>query len=258
VFKDYGYGFRYIWERKPLLALQMSFFLVNLLAAPSMILLNPMILARTGGDKVILGVVQAAFGVGGLVGAIALAAWGGPKRKILALLVGDLIAGVCTCIGFGIGGNVYIWAATAFLIMLVIPISNGASQAIWQSKVPPNRQGRVFGARRLIAQGASGATMILAGPLADRLFEPAMQAGGSLSGAFGWLVGTGPGAGMALMLFFSGLLMSLVVSIFYTLPIVRNVETLVPDHDETPEGRTEVSNIPEKIGDVKETGVEKG
>ncbi|MBI5000487.1 MAG: MFS transporter [Euryarchaeota archaeon] len=232
VFKDALYGFRYIWARKPLLYLQLSFLVVNFLAGPAMVLLNPMILAKTGSDKAVLGTVQAFFGVGGLIGSIALAAWGGPKRKILALLVGDFIAGMCICIGFGIGRNVYVWAASAFLVMLTLPISNGASQAIWQSKVEPNRQGRVFAARRLIAQFSSAVTMVISGPLADQFFEPGMQANGTLAGTFGWLVGTGPGAGMALFLVFSGLAAALAVPIFYLMPKVRNVERLVPDWKE--------------------------
>ncbi|HNR50504.1 MAG TPA: hypothetical protein PKI80_02875, partial [Deltaproteobacteria bacterium] len=40
---------------------------------------------------------------------------------------------------------------------------------------------------------------LLAGYLADHLLEPAMMPGGSLAPVFGPLVGTGPGAGMAVM-----------------------------------------------------------
>lgn len=104
-------------------------------------------------------------------------------------------------------------------------------QAIWQLKVPPNKQGRVFAARRLIAQASMAVSMVLAGPLADNYFEPAMAEGGSLTGTFGGLVGTGPGAGMALMIFFCGVASTLAVLLFYTMPSVRNVEALVPDHD---------------------------
>ena len=59
-------------------------------------------------------------------------------------------------------------------------------------------QGRVFATRYLIIDlvGTSGAA--IAGPLADYVFEPAMQPGGPLAHLFGDIFGVGIGAGMAL------------------------------------------------------------
>ena len=115
-----------------------------------------------------------------------------------------------------------------------MPIVNGSNQAIWQSKVPPDLQGRVFSIRRLIAWFVNPASMLIAGPLADFVMEPAMQANGSLAGVFGPLVGTGPGAGMALIFIFTGLLAMLVGAGSYSVQRVREVETLLPDHDALP------------------------
>ena len=75
---------------------------------------------------------------------------------------------------------------------------NNWPKAIWLSKVEPQVQGRVFACRYLIAQITSPLGLAIAGPLADRVFEPAMMAGGSLAGILGGAVGTGAGAGMAL------------------------------------------------------------
>jgi hypothetical protein len=77
--------------------------------------------------------------------------------------------------------------------------------------------------------------MVLVGPLADLYFEPAMEVGGSLAGQFGWLVGTGPGAGMALMILLSGILATIVAAAGYSIKSIRDVERLVPDAD--PESR---------------------
>jgi hypothetical protein len=65
---------------------------------------------------------------------------------------------------------------------------------------------------------------LLAGPLADHVLEPAMREGGSLTGLFGGWVGTGPGAGMALLCVLAGLLMALVSLGGYLWPAVREVE----------------------------------
>ena len=58
-----------------------------------------------------------------------------------------------------------------------------------------------------------------------------MRSSGPLVERFGWLVGVGPGAGTALLFVFSGLLITLVSLISYSLPFIRNVETILPDHD---------------------------
>ena len=119
-----------------------------------------------------------------------------------------------------------------------MPIINGSNQAIWQSKVAPDVQGRVFSIRRLIAWFVNPAAMLVAGPLADRVLEPAMVENGSLTGAFSGLVGTGPGAGMSLMFIFAGLMAMIVGIAGYFVPAIRNVETILPDHDTMPDVST--------------------
>lgn len=51
----------------------------------------------------------------------------------------------------------------------------------------------------MIAQVTAPVAILLAGPLADRVFEPALAPGGGLADALGWLVGNEPGSGMALI-----------------------------------------------------------
>ncbi|OQA92797.1 MAG: hypothetical protein BWY25_03168 [Chloroflexi bacterium ADurb.Bin222] len=72
---------------------------------------------------------------------------------------------------------------------------------------------------------------LLAGPLADRVFEPAMREGGAWAPLFGKLVGTGPGAGIGLMFFIFGLAALAVGLGGYLFPVIRDAETLIPDHD---------------------------
>ncbi len=81
----------------------------------------------------------------------------------------------------------------------------------------------------MIAQ-ITGVAMLIAGPLADQVFEPAMQVGGSLAPIFGGLVGVGPGAGMGLMLVIFGSLGALVGVAGFAVRLVRNAEDLLPDH----------------------------
>jgi len=68
------------------------------------------------------------------------------------------------------------------------------------------------------------------GPLADRVFEPAMMPGGSLAVTFGGLIGTGSGAGMSLMFVIAGALGVLIGLGGYAFRVARNVEDILPDH----------------------------
>jgi hypothetical protein len=115
---------------------------------------------------------------------------------------------------------------------IVVPLVNGSNQAIWQAKVAPDVQGRVFSARRLIAWFTNPISPIIAGTLADFVLEPQMRAGGALSNTFGWLVGTGPGAGMGIIIFFCGLASVLVGITGYFIEPIRNAETILSDHDQ--------------------------
>ena len=58
-----------------------------------------------------------------------------------------------------------------------------------------------------------------------------MAEGGSLTPVFGRLVGTGTGAGMALLFVVTGLLAALTGLGGYLFPVVRNAEDILPDHD---------------------------
>lgn len=71
----------------------------------------------------------------------------------------------------------------------------------------------------------------IAGALVDRVFEPAMQVEGILVGTFAPLIGSGPGAGMTLMIVGAGLLSALVGVGGFFFPAVRHIEPLIPDHD---------------------------
>jgi MFS family permease len=227
---DAAYGFRYIGAKRSLLGLQLVFFLINLVGTFAFVVVPPMILSRTGNDPLVLGGVQSAGAVGGVVGGIAMSAWGGPKRRVHGVLGGMAVEGVFAVL-MGIGHGPTLWAAAAFATAFLIPIINGSNQAIWQAKVAPDVQGRVFAARRLIAQITAPIAMLAAGPLADRVFEPALAPGGSLAATFGGIVGVGSGAGMGLMLVLFGILGSLVGILAYGVRAVREAETILPDHD---------------------------
>jgi MFS transporter, DHA3 family, macrolide efflux protein len=227
IWQESLYGFRYIFQRPSLLGLQLVFLSANLMAGIGLTLFAPMILARTGNNELIFGSVQSIGAVGGVIGGLVMSAWGGPKRLIHGVLLGWIASSLLGQVMLGAGQTWYVWAAAAFFLSFFMPVINGSNQAIWQAKVAPDVQGRVFAARRLIAWIASPLSRLIAGPLADYVFEPALMGGGSYS----WLVGSGPGAGMAMLLIISGLLAAAVSAAGYFFHVIRQAEELLPDHE---------------------------
>ena len=192
-----------------------------------------MILSRTGNNTAILGGVNSAFAIGGVVGGLIVTAWGGFKKKrIRGMLLGWALYAVFGMFIFGLGRGLPVWLPMAALSSMTFPLTQSASNTIWQSKVAPDIQGRVFAARRMIAWLTDPIMPVVAGVLADKVTEPAMASNTWLSRLFGGVVGTGPGTGMALHFLLAAVLYMVVIGIAWFIPAVRNVETILPDHDQ--------------------------
>jgi MFS family permease len=255
--EDLLYGWRYILARRGLLYLLLFFFLGNLMATMGWVLLQPMILARTANDTVLLGTVLLVGGLGGILGGVVMSVWGGPKRRVRGIVYGMLVGcGIGTLI-IGLDGGAVFWAAGLFLWWLSDAPTMGSSQSIWQSKVPPDRQGRVFSVRFFIALVGSLPAMLLAGPLADNVFEPLME---NASGPLEWLFGSGPGAGMGLIIFICGAVMVVVSLVARGSKQLWDIEDILPDHEEDPDGERETSdgNDERGKGDTSEESPEEG
>lgn len=241
VWKEAAYGFKYIFQRPGLVGLLMIFMVGNLFSGVQFTLLPPMILSRTGNDSVILGSVQSAGALGALIGGVLMSVWGGFKRQIHGVLLGWILASI-PLIFLGIGRDVSVWIPAMLIGTLFFPLVNSSSQAIWQAKVAPDLQGRVFSSRRLIAWVTMPITPVIAGLLADYVMEPAMMTSNSFSQTFSGLVGTGPGAGMGLLTVFCCLVCVLVGLSGYFIPVIRDLEDILLDHDQLPKAEVVLSD----------------
>lgn len=230
-------GWDYIRQRPGLPGLLWIYSGLNFAAALTYFGVMPaMVLARTAGDDATkalsLATVQAMLGVGGFVGGLILTATGGPKRQIHGVLAG---AGISFLLGdflFAVGQTTLVWSFAAFSAAAFVPLIIASNRTIWQRKIAPEVQGRVFAIQTMLEQGTLPLGYLLAGPLADQVFGPAMMPGGALAPMFGGLVGTGHGAGMGLMFLCTCLLGTTIALSGYLRPSVRNIERNLADFDE--------------------------
>ena len=230
--KEAAYGFKYIFARRGLLGLLTFFIVLNFVIGLSSPLFSPFILERTNQNSTLLGLVTSANAIGAVIGGLLISLWGGFKRRMTSIFIGEALTGLFLLLVFGLGRSIPVWVISVIIGGIFAVFTNGASQAIWQSKVAPDVQGRVFSARRMIAWSVGPITPILAGLLADYVTEPAMQSETWLARTFGWMVGHESGSGMALQYVITGVGYMLVVLMVYLFfPHVRNLEDELPDHD---------------------------
>jgi len=234
LFKEAAYGFKYIFARPGLRNLQLVFLGINLFSSMGITLIAPMVLARTGTDAASLGIVQACMSAGAVAGGIIMSVWKGFDRKVTGLGIGLVGIGLLGTTPFGLGPSMVLWAATAVSGGIFSAMANSSSQVIWQSKVAPDVQGRVFASRRIISWLTTPVAPLLAGLLADTVLEPAAASGnGSIAVAILAVSGSGTGSGMAFALFLCGLATAAVGVFAFVLPSVRNVEADLPDQPES-------------------------
>ena len=227
IWADALYGWGYLRARAGLFGLLLFFALVNFLLNLATVLTGPLVLSF--GTPASLGTVEATFGLGLLAGSLVMSAWGGPRKRIQAV-AGFIGLGSLGLLVAGLQASAVFVGAGLTLLMFCVPLASAPSQAIFQSKVAPAVQGRVFAMRMLISRSTLPLAFLVAGPLADQLFEPLMQAGGSLSSSFiAHLIGSGAGRGIGLIFILSGTILALATAVAYANPRIRNVETELPD-----------------------------
>ncbi|MEM8545891.1 MAG: MFS transporter [Cyanobacteria bacterium P01_H01_bin.119] len=193
VWQRFTVGFRYILGHVELRAMVIVLSAFAGLNQIGETLYQPMILARTNGDAQVLGTVAAAAGIGGLIGGGILTVSGGFRRPRRGLLVGMMGVGIGKLI-FSLGQDPLVWTGARLGTSLSEPIIFSTYTACWYATVPTHLHGRAFAADHLIGLVVGATASLIAGPLADYVFEPVAQ-----RLPIGMAFATEPGAGMTLL-----------------------------------------------------------
>jgi len=219
-------GLAYLWRRPALMGLTLVTSATSFLMGALGVLILPYPLARTH-STVAFGIVLASADVGMIAGSAAMAAWGGTRPRIHTVMLALLFAGLLLAAA-GVARTTPELAAAFFAFMLMLPFVNTASTSIFQAKVAPEVQARVFAAKGQIATLTMPLALLVAGPLVDQVAEPAVHS--AAWRAVGWLVGAEAGAGMGLLLVVGGLATAALSLAAYALPAMRRLEATLPDY----------------------------
>jgi MFS family permease len=222
--QELQFGIRYIFNHRNLLALLVVNALFWLPHDIGDSLYSPLILSRTQNDARILGSTAIAAGFGGVTGALLISTWGGQRQRIDGVLRGMIGAGISKIV-FGLGRVPQVWLPAQFCSSVNFPILSSCDTAIWMTKVEPAIQGKVFAAQSLALQMVSAIAVLLAGPLADRIFEPAMRSEHFIVRSLGTIFGTSAGSGIAFLYVLCAVCMLLVGCVGYAVPSLRELDT---------------------------------
>lgn len=221
-------GWRYVAERPGLLGLLGLSAIGSFLYAIASITITPLVLITTQQDERMLGLQMSLSCSGLLVGGLLITLWGGPRHKIHGLLGFSVLSGFAIAI-HGLAPSLALLIVAGFLMFLTIPPAQSASMALWQTKVPSHLLGRTMAILRMTSEATLPIGFLLAGPLAEFVFEPVMMPGGALADTVGSIIGTGPGRGLALLFIVLGVLMMIVAAAAYGIRSIRRIEVEIPD-----------------------------
>ena len=221
-------GLRYLWARPALLAFILYMTLSSFLLNGPLELTIPYLLAITGSEQT-MGWIMGLMSLGALSGAGLIAAWGGTRPRIYTLLAGGLLTGFMF-LAYAVVRQPILLGVVIFLLFVPLPIGNALMISIVQAKTPTDLQGRVFAIINQLAMLGSTSSFLLTGPLVDRWLEPLAMT--PAWAPFEPLLGSGAGAGMALVLFVTGL--AILASTLFVLlwPLTRRLESTIPDYQD--------------------------
>ena len=226
VWHDLLTGWRYLTRRRGLFKLQLFYMLYNFLNNFGLVLTTPLILSFA--TSKVLGVVLSVGGAGMVLGGLFMATWG-PSNRLIKVNLGFLLVSGVGIVLVGLRPSPALIASGLFVFYFSFAVAGAAGSALFQRKVAPEVQGRVFATKQTLAFIGEPFAYLLVGPLAESVFGPLLVPGGSLAGSVGHLLGVGEGRGMGLLTVMAGFLIVVTTAITYLLPSVRRLEQELPD-----------------------------
>lgn len=167
--RDLAEALRYMRGMPGLMILVFMAVAINFVLIPAGTLLPLLVKDHFGGGAEEFGWMESSFGIGVVVGGVALSLWGGFKRKIVTSQVGVVGIGIAhVALGVTPGTWFAVALASGFVAGFMMSF-NGAAYAVLQATIAPEMQGRVFTLITSLATGISPVSLAVAGPLAEQL-----------------------------------------------------------------------------------------
>lgn len=207
VFSGCTAGFSFLKDNKGILLIVLTMALLNFFSRLTYEnILSPMILLRSGDNNIVLGIVNAVMGAGGIIGGLLVSSGRMSKDNVKMIYVSAALSFLFGDLLMGMGQNVFVWGIAGLAASLPIPFINAGQNVILYKKVPEHMQGRVFSVRNAIQYSTIPVGILLGGFLADYVFEPFMNTDNAVVTVLQSIVGSSSGSGMAVMFLCTGII----------------------------------------------------
>jgi MFS family permease len=246
VWQESNAGLRWMWKARPIFYVALASMFINFVISIAMTMNTPYILTLTDNNKPLLGLLLSISSVGGIAGGIIIGVWGGTRPRMKMIVWGLASLGL-SLTAYGISRSPLTLGLSMFLFILPLPIINAGAMSIFQAKIPPDLQGRVFAALQQMSILISPIAFLIAGPLADFVFEPAVNTSGWR--LFAPLLGDKAGSGMGLLIVVCGILLTINGIILFYVRQIRDLEAILPDYENSPANPTDALE-PDRLPDT--------
>lgn len=218
--QDLRSGSDFLLAQRGLLLLLLYTMVICYLLNGSLELTLPYIVTLTH-SEVVTGWVMTAMSLGAFAGGAIIAARATVQRRVQWMIAGYLLTALMYFV-YGLTRSPWLLAGALFVMMIPLPMGGALMQSLLQARVPPHLQGRIFAIYAQLGFVGSTASFLSIGALVDRILEPGVRQP--------WwrvvvpLVGSQPGAGMALLMIATGVVMALTTLMIWLMPAVRRLD----------------------------------
>jgi len=168
-------GLNYLKENRGILDLILFLAAINLIASMYNAAFPAMILSRSNGGEVGLGIVNATVGIATLAGSVIVSILPSPKSRVRVICNALLFSMSTENFFLAFGRTIPLWSIGAALGWIFIPIMGANMDVLFRNHIPVEMQGRVFSARNTLQFFTIPIGYFLGGYLVDKVFEPLMK-----------------------------------------------------------------------------------
>ncbi|MEU4403162.1 amino acid adenylation domain-containing protein [Streptosporangium sp. NPDC023963] len=225
--KEIAQGLRMSIGNRHLRAAMIYFATLNVMLSALLLSITPLVLSFS--TLTVAGQISFVGGLGGALGGMVIALWGGPRRRrmrgVMLATLGLSVFAVIT------GSQPVAWVVGigAFGLWGCLSIVNGTFLTIIHTKVPQRFHGRVQSLNQMVSWSTLPIGMAVVAPLGERLLNPLLVPGGALAPTVGSVIGVGPGRGVALMYIVLGLGIAVHVLISMRTRVLSRFDDEMPD-----------------------------
>lgn len=227
IIRDLKIAINLLKEKEGFIQLIVVSSILNFIANIAIVLIGPLVMSNF--DTKIYGFINSISGIAMVIGGAVAGIIPSKNHKVKSIFLSLAISSI----GLIIMGANYHWIVIAigfFLFMLPTPYANGTLGSLLQLKIETKMLGRVSALVDGLMKIITPIAIILAGFLADYVFNPLLVSNGKLSDTLiGKVIGVGPTRGIGFLFVICGLLLFIICMYMFFDKNVNRLEEMNKD-----------------------------